>query len=299
MALSDNMRGAFLMAAGMTAFTVNDAFVKTLGGDVPLFQILFLRGIGVTLGLLALSVALGQLRLEQSRADWGLIGVRSLAEAFGAFFFVTALFNMPIANVSAILQALPLTVALGGALWLKEPLGWRRMTAILVGFAGVLLIVRPGGADFNIFAVSALATVLCVTVRDLVVRRMSATVPSVLISLSASVVVMTSAGAASIFVDWTPVSGRQGVMLGGATLSLIGGYIFSVAAMRVGEIGFVAPFRYTSLLVALLIGVVFFDEVPRALTLVGAGIVVATGLFTLWRERQIRLRRRVIPDRIR
>ena len=299
MALTDNMRGAAFMAAGMTAFTVNDAFVKALGGEIPVFQIIFLRGLGVSLALVALAAALGHLRLRQSARDWRLMLIRALAEAAGAFLFITALTHMPIANVSAILQALPLTVALAGALFLKEPLGWRRLSAILIGFAGVLLIVRPGGSDFNQYSIFALATVAVVTLRDIVVRRMSKELPSVLVSLSASVVVTATAGVAALFVDWSPIGGREAGLLGCAMLSLIGGYIFSVAAMRSGELGFVAPFRYTSLLVALVIGVVVFGEVPRLLTLLGAAIVMGTGLFTLWRERRLRLRRPMVPDRIR
>ena len=287
------------MAAGMTAFTVNDAFVKALGGEMPVFQIIFLRGLGVTLGLVGLALALGHLRLRQSARDWILMVVRALAEAGSAALFITALTHMPIANVSAILQALPLTVALAGALFLKEPLGWRRLSAILIGFAGVMLIVRPGGADFNHYSVFALATVAVVTLRDLVVRRMSRELPSVLVSLTSSVVVTITAGVASLFVEWSALGPREAGLLGCAMLSLIGGYLFSVAAMRSGELGFVAPFRYTSLLVALVIGVVVFGEVPRLLTLLGAAIVMGTGLFTLWRERRLRLRRPMVPDRIR
>ncbi|MBS1303440.1 DMT family transporter [Loktanella sp. SALINAS62] len=299
MALSDNMRGAALMAAGMTTFTINDAFVKTLSDSVPLFQVIFLRGIGVTIGLCLLAYALGQIRFDLTGRDWRLILIRSLAEAGGAALFITALFNMPIANVSAILQVLPLSVALAGALFLKEPLGWRRLSAILIGFVGVLLIVRPGGADFNVFSVSALAAVACVTLRDLVVRRMSRDVPSVMVSLVGSIVVTGVAGILTLFGDWAPLSADMTLPIGFATIALIVGYVCSVAAMRVGEIGFVAPFRYTSLLVALLIGLFVFQEIPRPVTLLGAGIVVATGLFTLWREQRIKLKRRVVPDRIR
>lgn len=281
------------MAGAMTAFTVNDAFLKALSDELPLFQALTLRGIGLIACLFALSAALGQLRFDLGSQNWKLILTRSGAEVLAAYFFLTALFNMPIANVTAILQSLPLTVTLAGALFLGEALGWRRMLAILIGFAGVLLIVQPGGAGFNSYALYVLAAVACVTVRDLVVRRMSSEVPSIMVALVAAIAVTSAAALASLFIDWVPVSPKAGLQLAASTLFIVGGYICSVTAMRHGELSFVAPFRYTALLVALILGWAVFDEFPGALTLTGAAIVVATGLFTLWREAKLARKRSI------
>jgi S-adenosylmethionine uptake transporter len=242
---------------------------------------------------------LRQLRFDLSLHDWTLILLRSLSEVGAAYFFITALFHMPIASVSAILQALPLTVSLAASLFLGEALGWRRMTAIIIGFCGVLLIVRPGGADFNVYSLYALASVVCVTMRDLFVRRLSASVPSVFVALVAAAVITIFAALASLFIDWRPFTDKSSLQLVGATVFVIFGYVFSVAAMRVGEISFVAPFRYSSLLVALILGVLVFGNWPDILTLTGAAIVVATGLFTLYRESRLRMRTRVVPDRLR
>ncbi len=282
-----------LMAGSMTAFTVNDAFMKALADELPLMQALFLRGIGVALCLLVLCRMMGQLKFDLGRRDWVLILLRTLAEVGGAFFFLTALFHMPIANLSAILQTLPLTVTLAGAVFLGETLGWRRFSAILIGFCGVLLIVKPGGAGFDIYSIYAIAAVACVTLRDLAARRMSHAAPSVLVALMAAIGVTLFAGLMALFVDWAPLSGRAALQLGGAMVFIIGGYVFSVAAMRVGDLSFVAPFRYTSLLVALILGLLIFGDFPDRLTLLGAAIVVTTGLFTLYRE--ARLRRRQTP----
>jgi drug/metabolite transporter (DMT)-like permease len=297
--ISDNIRGAGLMAGAMFAFTVNDTFLKAVSDELPLFQAIFLRGIGVIIAMGLMAAMMGQLKLRQSRHDWFLMILRALSELAAAYFFLTALFNMPIAAASAILQALPLTVSLAGALFLGEMLGWRRLAAILIGFVGVLLIVRPGGADFNFYSIYAVIAVGCVTFRDLIVRRMSRDVPSLLVSLIAAIAVTAGAGVACLFIDMQPLHGVAALQLGGATLFVMFGYIFSVAAMRVGDISFVAPFRYVSLLVALILGFLVFAEVPAALTLIGAGIVVATGLFTLYREARLKVKRRVVPDRIR
>ena len=212
--------------------------------------------------------------------------LRTLAEVGAAYFFLNALFNMPIVNVTAIIQALPLTVTLGAAMVLKEPVGWRRFIAIGIGFLGVMLIVRPGGEGFSLFSAYALVAVLCVTIRDLAARRLSHDVPSLFVALTAAVGVTVFSFAGALFVDWEPMDGRDLANLGCAAVAIIGGYLFSVMAMRVGEIGFVAPFRYSSLLAALIIGFIVFGEWPDGWTQLGAAIVVATGLFTLWRERK-------------
>lgn len=286
MPLSENMRGAALMSASMVAFTLNDLCMKALSATLPLFQAIFLRGCGTSLALLGLTAVLGQLRFDLPPGDRRLILWRTLAEIAAAFFFLNAVFNMPIGNATAILQSLPLAVTLAAALVLREPVGWRRLSAIAVGFLGVLLIVRPGAEGFTAYSLSALAAVACVTVRDLTARRISTQTPSVLVGLVAAVAVTLVSGVASVFQDWAPVGPSQLWGLGGAMFFIIGGYVFSVAAMRVGEIGFVAPFRYTALVAAMILGGVFFGERPDMLTLLGAAIIVATGLFTLYRERQ-------------
>lgn len=290
MAMTDNMRGALLMTGSMTAFTVNDAFMKGLIGSMPLMQAIFLRSLLVIPLMIVIALATRQLRFDLSRRDWKLIALRTTVEMAAAYCFLTALFNMPIANVTAILQALPLTVTLAAAVFFREPLGWRRMSAILVGFTGVLLIVRPGGDDFNVFSLYALVAVMLVTVRDLAARRMSQDVPSILVAVVTACGVSVMAGVGMMFEQTVAVTWIEAQLLCGAALFILFGYVFSVSAMRVGEIGFVAPFRYTGLLVALVIGAVVFDEIPKVLTLLGALIVVAMGLFTLYRERVLRRR---------
>ena len=298
--MSDNIRGALIMMGAMCAYTFNDAFMKALADEIPLFQAIFLRGLAAVAFLTVMCRMFGQLRVDFSARDWRLVLVRTAGEIGGTYFFLTALFNMPIANVSAILQALPLAVSLAAALFLAEPLGWRRLSAIVIGFAGVLLIIQPGGNDFSNYSIYALCAVGCVTLRDVAVRRMSRDVPSVFVALVAAVGVTALGAVGSLWIEWQPFSITSGFQLAGATGFLIFGYIASVNAMRFGEISFVAPFRYASLLVALILGVLIFDEWPNALALIGAGTVVATGIFTLYRETKLKQRAAVvIPDRIR
>ncbi|MGI1664037.1 DMT family transporter [Palleronia sp. KMU-117] len=286
-ALTDNMRGALLMVGSMTAFTFNDACMKALSDELPLMQALFLRGMATSALIYLFLQLTGRFDLNIPRRDWGIIGLRTLGEIAAAYFFLTALFNMPFANVSAILQALPLTITLAGALFLGEAVGWRRLVAILIGFGGVMLIVRPGGEGFNVYSLYVVAAVFAVALRDLCTRRLSPSVPSMSVALITALAVGLAAGLASVFEGWAPVSGRAAMQLAGSAIFVMGGYLLSIMVMRTGEIGFVAPFRYTSLVVALILGYAIFDEWPDNLTLLGAGIVVATGLFTLYREHRL------------
>ena len=285
--LSPNLAGALLMIAGMACFTLNDTLMKATNGEVPLFQLLFLRGLLASALIAGLAWSRGALHLRIPRRDWKLIAIRSASEVAAAYFFVTALLNMPLANITAILQVLPLTVTLGAALFFRETIGWRRMLAIAVGFCGMLLIVRPGPEGFSIWSVYALISVLCVTARDLATRRLSRAVPSLMVTLCASTSVFVLAGLASLGTPWQPVSQDMSLLIIAAGLFVVGGYFFSVQVMRVGDVSFVAPFRYTGLIWALVLGWLVFGDWPKPLTLIGAGIIVATGLFTLYRERAL------------
>ena len=281
------MRGAGLMMGSMVSFTLNDACMKALADELPLSQAIFLRGIATTVLMFILVRVMDAPTRGISRRDIWLIRARNVTEVATAYFFITALFNMPIANAAAIMQALPLTVTLAGAVFLGQAVGWRRLTAILVGLTGVLLIVRPGLAGFNYYSLYVLAAVAMVTIRDVLSRKISSDVPTVTVALMNAISVMIAFGVASIWSDWQPLSVKAGLQLGAASIFIIGGYIFSVAAMRVGEIAVVAPFRYTSLLAALVLGLFVFGEFPDILTLIGAGIVVATGVYTFNRERRL------------
>jgi S-adenosylmethionine uptake transporter len=275
------------MAGSMAAFTINDAFMKSLSGDLHLVQAIFVRSIGVIVLLALLAWSQDALRLRVVRRDLKLIALRSGAEIVAIYLFMTALFNMPLANAAAILQALPLAVTLAGAVFLGEAVGWRRIGAILIGFVGVLLIVQPGGAGFTVYSLYALGAVAFVTIRDLAARRLSAEIPSLMVALLTAISICAAFGLASLGVEWQPFTPAAWGNLIGAGVFVLGGYVFSVAAMRVGEIGMVSQFRYTALLVALVLGLAVFGEWPDPLTLLGAAIVVGTGLFTLWRERHV------------
>lgn len=285
--MSANARAALLMMASMAGFTLNDVCVKLAGGAVPLFQLVTMRGLLASALIYALARSLGALRFRLPARDWTAIALRAASEVAATYFFLSALMNLPLPNVTAVLQVLPLTVTLGAALFFGERVGWRRMAAIAVGFIGMLLIVRPGPEGFNLYAGYALAAVICVTFRDLATRRMSAQVPSLTVTLVSSVAVLVFAAIASIQTGWQPVAAREAALIVASALFIIAAYLCSVMVMRVGDVSFTAPFRYTGLVWALILGWLVFGDWPDAVTLIGAGIVVASGLFALWRERAL------------
>ncbi len=273
------------MMGSMAAFTINDTIVKSVGQEVPLFQLVAMRGSLATILVFVLARYLGALHLRFSPHDRWLVLARCLAELSATFFFLTALMHMPLANVTAVLQALPLTVTMGAALFFGESVGWRRTLAIAVGFVGMLLIVRPGPDGFSIYSIYALIAVASVTIRDLITRRMSAEVPSMVVTLATSLAVTVSFGVASAVEGWVPVTPTSGAMIASAAVFVLLGYLFSVMVMRVGEVGFVAPFRYSSLIWALALGWFVFGDWPDALTMAGAALIVGAGLFTLFRQK--------------
>ncbi len=284
MNVSDNLRGAFFMMLTMLCFTLGDTFTKIVLKSLPLTHFIFIRGCFCVLFIGLVAWAMGALKFNLSRRDWRLLTLRSVAEAGATFLFLSALRTMDLANATAVLQFLPLSLALAAAVFFREPLGWRRMAAILIGFFGMLLIVRPGTDGFEPDSLYALGAVFCVTIRDLSARRLSKDVPPLMGALIMAVAVAVLSFYFAVITPWEGIAlpSLGFTALGAACLSM--GYLLLVLAMRFGEIAFVAPFRYTGLVFALIFGFLIFGDFPDGLTLIGAAIVVSTGIFTLYRE---------------
>jgi len=276
------------MVCSMICFAVNDAVIKSLGGVLPIFQTLAVRG-GIVVIVLAVMVMRSGWRVQElRRRDKIILLLRVAAEVGAAFFIVTALFNMELANMTAILQILPLTIPLAAFIFLGEPLGWRRLLAIFIGFLGMLLIVKPGSDGFNVYSLFCLAAVICVTIRDLTARSLGAKLSSQEMSLFAAIGVFGAASVATMFEPWVSISLTSWAALCGASLAIFLGYLVSVYAIRTGDVSFTAQFRYIGLIAALILGYVFFGEWPDRLALMGAAIIVGTGAFTLYRQQASR-----------
>jgi len=279
----ENLRGSAFMLAAMASFAMGDGFMKYAGADMPLSQILIVRG------AMATFLLYGAIRLAGEITPWSsllnpYLQVRIIAEIVATYSFFTALFNMPIADVSAVLQAVPLMVSLGAAYFFGETIGWRRITAIIVGLFGVLLIVKPGFAQFNSFSLLALLTVIAASTRDLATRRLPKDIPTSFVALTTVMIVSATAVLLAPFQTWRTLVPWDYTILACASFFLISGFFTIIAAMRVGEVGVVTPFRYFVLLFSALIGWWFFNEVPDNWTLLGSFIVVGMGVYTIYRE---------------
>jgi drug/metabolite transporter (DMT)-like permease len=279
-----NAKGALFMAIAMAGFTCNDALIKSVTGEMNTGQIMFVRGLMTTILVVLIARwmgAMGSFRIVFQP----IVALRIVAEIIASLTYISALGTMPLANTASILQALPLAVTLGAALFLGEQVGWRRWLAIIAGFAGVLIIIRPGPDGFSLAAVYVVASVIGAAARDLCTRRISRDVSSLFISvLTASSITIVGALMIVPMGGWQPISGPSFAKLAGASLLLLVGYLCIVHAMRSGEISFVAPFRYTSLIWAIGIGILFFHEMPDLWMSIGVAIIVASGLYTFSRE---------------
>lgn len=284
--MTANVRGILLMCAAMAAFAVEDALIKLASASVPAGQILASIGLGGAAVFAAATLARG-LRLRPDAAHARPLAARCLCEMVGTMGFVTALSLIPLSIASAILQATPLVVTAGAALILGEAVGWRRWSAVVAGFAGMLLILRPAGAGFDPNALWAVLGMAGLAARDLVTRRMPAGLPTMVVAtwgFAAVAVLGLGMLAVSGGAVWPPppLAARQ---IAAATAIGLVAYWMIIEATRCGDVSAIAPFRYTRLVFALGLGFVVFAERPDAWTLGGAALIIASGIYTVLRER--------------
>ncbi len=283
----DNLRGSLLMIVAMAGFALEDTFIKFLSVDLSVGQILFLSGFGAALVFGAISLRRGDRFLSGDFLNTPVL-LRNLGELIAALGYVTALSLIPLSTVAAILQATPLFVTLGAALFLKEQVGWRRWSAIAAGFCGVLLVIRPGLDGFQPAALLVVMAVCGLVLRDLATRVIGASVSSFQLSgyafatiCGAGLIVMPLQGGFALpsMMNWLFLGAT--VLFGGL------GYYAIVAAMRIGEISVVMPFRYTRLLFSLAIGIWLFGERPDWPTFIGAALIICSGLYSILREHRL------------
>ena len=284
MRLNDNLLGAALMTCCVLAYVLNDAVMKLLFADIDFFQAIFLRGLVSLPPLLVLALMTKTLLQKYSAKNQRLMIIRILAEIGTTVTFLTALKHMPLANVTAILQSLPLAITMAAAIFLGEPVGWRRWSAICLGFTGVLIIIRPGLAGFNSYSLLALAAVLLLTVREISTRQLDNKIPTVTVALSTTLGITAFAALMLIGDEWAEINFVSWSLIIAAAAAVTVATLLSVVAMRTGDIGFVSPFRYTSLIGAIGLGILLFGEWPDGMTLLGAVIIAFAGVYSLYRE---------------
>lgn len=286
----DNLRGILLMVISMFCFAVEDLFVKQVSTAIPVSQIVVTLGFAGFVVFSVIAMRRGDNLFDRAFLSPPVIW-RSIGEALGTIGFVCAIAFTPLTSASAIFQAMPLVVTLGAALFLGETVGWRRWSAIGMGFVGVLIIIRPGFDGFEPLSLFAVLASVGLGARDVTTRVVPKRVSSVLLAAWGFLVLVPTGLAMMLFTDpFVIPESRDMLKLGAAIFMGILGYYAITAAMRVGEVAAVTPFRYTRLLFALIFGMAVFGERPDIWTLIGAAIVIASGLYSLAREAQMHRR---------
>ncbi|MGI1663258.1 DMT family transporter [Palleronia sp. KMU-117] len=283
-AAAENRRGILWMVAAMVGFALEDAFIKLAAGALPLGPVVAVFGLGGFVIFAALTRARG-LPLFPPEARSRPIVLRAVFEVIGRAGYFLGITLTPLSNASAILQASPLFVTLGAALFFGERVGWRRWTAIGVGFAGVLIVLRPGLEGFTPASIFTLIGTIGFAARDLGTRAAPRALSNLQLATYGFAVLIPTGLAMSPFTGPMGLPTPQAAaFLGTAILAGVAGYYSITAAMRLGEVGVVTPFRYTRLLFATGLGMAIFGERPDAMTLLGGAIIVASGLYTILRS---------------
>jgi drug/metabolite transporter (DMT)-like permease len=274
----DRLRGPLFMILATGSYVVNDTMMKLATESLPPYQTLMLRGAAAFIWGMPLLFLLGHRRRLPLLFD-GRVLARNLCETGAILCFVLALANMPIADATALGQVTPLIVLIGAALLFGERITWLRWTLIGLGFVGAVLVAQPTGEGISIFAVLALANAVLSAIRDLVGRRVSASIPGMIVAISAVIVVLAAAAVAHlVFEEWVAPGSRALLLLAGSGFFLVFGHFFIFMAYRIGPTGLVAPFYYCFTLWAVISGLVVFQHLPNELAAAGIALVVASGL---------------------
>jgi drug/metabolite transporter (DMT)-like permease len=290
--LVDTPKGIAAMLAAMGLFTAVDTLIKLTSTSLPLGEMILLRNGIASVCILAYGFFAGGMTLP-ANAPRAVLGWRMVAEMFSTLTFLSALVVMPIADVTGIMQFMPLALTAAAAVFLNEPVGWRRWLAAFVGLAGVLLIVPPGAGALGPGVALAFAAIGFVVLRDIMTRQIGMNVPTLTLTAMSAVSTLGAGLVLAPFETWVVPTAFELAAMAAAAVALLGAYVFIIIAMRTGEIAAVSPFRYSVILWALLSGYVFWGQLPSKQAAIGIAIVVAAGLYTFWREQLLRLHRAI------
>ena len=287
-AAAGNRAGIIDLSFAMALFIANDALVKLVSESLPGLQLIFIRGLFASLLMLALGAATGAFKPDAIHGQWPArhllqpkVLIRATLDASASLIYLTAMFHMPLANATAINMATPLFITLIAITLFKERVRPAQWLAMGVGFAGVLLIVQPAASGFNAWALMCLAGTVLHAGRDVMTRVIPVQIPALLITLSTVLSVTFFSGMLIVFQGWQAPQHRQLALLAAAGVLLSGGYFLLTRAMRQGQMSVVAPFRYSGLLFALLLGWLVWGDVPNAMAFCGIGLLVGAGLYML------------------
>jgi drug/metabolite transporter (DMT)-like permease len=280
----NNRHGILAMSAAMLSFVLNDSLTKLVSASMGAPQLIFLRGLLASVGLVLLAVTV--IKLPPWRDTLGYIGhkwvfIRSCLDGMASLVYLSAMFNMPLANATAINMSTPLLIALFAALMLGERISGRHWGIIGVGFMGVLMVVQPQADGFNAWGWVALAGTMFHALRDLSVRHIPDHVPSIMVTLGTAITATLMAGIWALWHPWQSVTWTEWALMTGAAVFLSIGYFLLIKATRTADMTVIAPFRYMGLLTAVIIGFVVWGDVPNALAWVGMALLAGAGIWMI------------------
>lgn len=284
-AISPNARGSIYMVIGSLGYVINDGLVrKATEAGVGVYQALFVRTAMMVVVLAVIAASRGEMTTRHHLHRPLL--TRVTAEVIGAALFFGAIVRIEFANAQAILQLVPFAVTLAAAILLGERVSREMYAAVLLGLVGVLVVIRPATDGFSAWSLLAVGAAAMLVVRDLATRDVSDDIPATSVALSTAVGLTALTGVITAFVGWDPVGADAAIPLCLSVGFLVAGYLFTIQTVRVGDLSVSAPFRYSLLLGAVVIGYALFDEVPDGFTIAGSVVIVVSGLWAVQIERQ-------------
>ncbi len=280
---STNYRGILAMLGASLFFSANDAGTKFAAQFLPVSEIVALRGIfALLVAVLVVAWRREIFALPAIRNPYLML--RALIEAIVGILAIYTLSKMPMANYTAIIMVQPFIITAIGAIWLGEDVGWRRWSAITAGFLGMLLVMKPATADFQMVSLLALVIAVMSIARDLLIRKIHADVPTTVISLSTALLAVPVGLIGAAVEPWSVPDPMSVTVIFIAAAFLFGAFLLTVVAFRGTDVSVVSPFRYSIVVFSTFFGLSIFHEVPDTLSLIGIAIIVAAGLYLLHRE---------------
>ena len=281
------LRAIILMIFGMFFFMLGDLFLKLASAHLPLGMVVAFLGLGMT-ALFGVMMHRADESLFASHYWHGAMVMRCAGEAIGVIGVIIAVAYAPLSTVTAIMQSLPLVLTFMGAVLLKERVGIHRITALIMGLIGVLIIIRPGLDAFDFFASFTLIGVLGMAIRDFGTRIMPPEISTLALSFWGSVsIIFTGLVMMAFSQDWA-LPNQTGIIYCGALIVTAAIGTLSVStAMRLGELGVISPFRYVRVVFGIGAGMIVFHESVDAPTYIGCLIVVLAGLYSWMREQKL------------
>ena len=283
------IRAILLMILSMALLALSDLFIKLAAQSAPTGQIMVFLSLGGTLLFLAYAQATRQ-PIWTRTALHPMVLLRNMFEIIAGVCMIFGIANIPLTTFAAIMQVAPILVVFGGAVFLREPVGWRRWTAVFAGLIGMLIVIRPWGEAFTPYVIFAIVGVSGLAGRDLVTRLAPAHIPT--ISLSTWGFMSTiPAGLIVVALEAAPLNYAPATLFNIAMAVIVttSGYFAITVAMRMAPVAIVAPFRYTRLIFTAGLGLIFLGETLDLPTVIGAAIILSAGIYTFLRERRLAL----------